>query len=145
MKTFYKNQKGITLIEIMVVIGILVVIISFGVIVDFSSFTSGTLQGEESKVVSLLERARSRAMANMYESVHGICYDQDENSYILFRDTCGGAFTESISANSNMTITFPDIIFEQLTGNIDSEETITITDGIKTEDIIINEQGTINW
>src|SRR3989344_3780506 len=82
--TPYYNQRGMTLIEILLVVGILGLILAFGMTVNFSAFTTGTLQGEESKIVSALERARSHAMANMFESKYGVCYDA--GNYIIFRN-----------------------------------------------------------
>ena len=133
------------MIEILVVVAILIVIISFGTLVDFSAFTSDTFQGEEAKIVSILERARSRAMANMFDSNHGVCYIAP--NYVIFQgSTCVAG--ESIPANDNIAshadTIFPTVVFNRLTGNTGGA-TIHITDGIKVEDITINNEGTINW
>ena len=135
-------MNGFTLIEILVVTAIIGLIIGFGMIVDWSVIGQNNFSAEQTKIVSILEKARSRAMANMFESPHGVCYVAP--NYILFRDTCGGGFTEPIPANANITVTFPTITFEQLTGNA-TGDTINITDGTKSADIIINDAGTINW
>ena len=141
-------KKGFTLIEIIVVIAILVVVISFGMIVDFSSFSSSTFQNEESKIIALLQKARSRSMSNMFNTTHGVCYIPPD--YVIFRgNTCVAG--ESIPANtniaSNSSTSFPAVIFSQLTGNTTSATDIIIhlTDGIKGADITINNEGTINW
>src|SRR3989338_2614791 len=150
MKSLYKNQSrgGFTLIEIIVVIGILIVIISFGIIVDFSSLTFGTFQTEESKIISVLERARSRSMANMFDTTHGVCYLAP--NYVIFRGTCivGASTNELILANTNIAensgTIFPTLVFDILTGNT-TEDIIIITDGVKTKEITINNEGAINW
>ena len=150
MKSLYKNQSrgGVTLIEIIVVIGILIVIISFGIIVDFSSLTFGTFQTEESKIISVLERARSRSMANMFDTTHGVCYLAP--NYVIFRGTCivGASTNELILANTNIAensgTIFPTLVFDRLTGNT-TEDIIIITDGVKTKEITINNEGAINW
>ena len=153
------RQSGLTLIEITVVIAILTIIIAFGMTVDFSSFTSDTFLAEESKIVSALERARSRAMANMCVGAgcsdgkrHGFCYDESEDSYVIFQgDTCTTTGSELIPANTNIAenagTSFPaEIVFEQLTGNASSAPlNIIISDGTKTDTIEINVEGTINW
>ena len=72
------------MIEILVVIAILLIIFSFGLSIDLGAFTRSTLQSERAKVVSVLERARSHAMANMYESPFGVCYNA--GSYVIFHD-----------------------------------------------------------
>src|SRR3989344_5983369 len=143
-------QKGFTLIEIVVAIAVLIAIVSFGMIADFSSFLSGTFQDEESKIIALLQKARSRSMANMFEARHGVCYIAPD--YVIFRNTCvSGALTnELIPANvnisSNPDTNFPAVVFDQLTGNATgATATIHITDGIKSADIIINNEGAIIW
>src|SRR5258706_15869468 len=144
MQIITTDQKGFTLIEIIVVVAILTVIISFGMTVDFSSFTSSNFQNEESKIIALLEKARSRSMSNMFERAHGVCYLAPD--YVIFRDgTCDKSATdETIPANtgiaSNPLTVFPAVVFEQLTGNTTSATDIVIhiTDGVKVADIKIN-------
>ncbi|MDE2399788.1 MAG: prepilin-type N-terminal cleavage/methylation domain-containing protein [Patescibacteria group bacterium] len=144
-----KYQKGFTLIEILVVIAILIVVISFGMLVDFSSFTSSTFQGEEAKIVSVLERARSHAMANMFNTTSGVCYDATTHSYVIFQGSvCTSTGSELIPANTNIaenpSTTFPTFVFSRLTGNT-TGGIIHITDGSKSADITLNNEGTINW
>lgn len=147
MKNLYKKNQGLTLIEIMVVVGILIIVISFGVIVDFSSFTSSAFQTEESKIISVLQRARSRSMANMFDITHGVCYIAP--NYVIFQgNTCaaGEIVPANINIASHSSTVFPTVVFEQLTGNRNTpNDTIHITDSVKSADIIINDEGTINW
>ncbi len=94
-----KYREGFTLIEIIIVVAILAVIIAFGMTVDFNSFLGDTFLTEQAKIVSILERARSHAMANMYESNYGVCYTAP--NYIVFKgSTCTAG--ESIPANTNI-------------------------------------------
>jgi prepilin-type N-terminal cleavage/methylation domain-containing protein len=142
------NKKGFTLIEIVIVLTIFCLITSFGLVIDLNTFKTNTFSNEESKVVSILAKARSRAMTNYYNSAHGVCYLAP--NYIIFRDgVCDGSGTdETILANVNIASSpatiFPTFIFSRLTGNT-TGATIHITDGIKNTDIIINDEGTINW
>ena len=140
-------EKGFTLIEIIVVISIIAIIISFGMTIDLGVFKRDLFKAEQSTIVSVLEKARSRSMANMFESAHGVCYDSGTDNYIIFRDTCGSAFTEFIPANANIEITFPTVTFDQLTGNSNSASDIIIhmKDGVKETDITINHEGKIDW
>lgn len=141
-------KKGFTLIEIIVALAILTFIIAFGATVDFSSFTSSTLQNEETKIISLLEKARSRSMSNINEKTHGVCYVAP--NYVIFEgDSCtsGEATPASQNIASNSGTVFPFVVFEQLNGKTNSASDIAIhlTDGVKIKDIIINNEGTINW
>lgn len=151
------RNKGFTLIEIIIVVAVLTIILSFGMTIDLNTFRGDTFLVEQSKIVSVLERARSHAMANMFNTDYGVCYFAPD--YVIFRDgTCDKSSTdESIPANVNIsensTTTFPPtIVFEQLTGNLkpqlippNSEINITISDGIKSANITINNEGAINW
>lgn len=139
---------GFTLIELMIVIAITGMILSFGMTLNVNTIQGDTFLSERATVVSILERARSRAMANLFDTNHGVCYIQP--NYIIFKgDSCTNTDSELIPANTNIISnslnTFPEkIIFERLTGRT-TEATIHITDGAKEADIIINNEGTINW
>ena len=154
MKTLYKKNRGLTLIELIVVVAIIGVIVGFGMIADLGAFRSDTFRAEESTIVAALEKARSRAMANMFDMVHGVCYIAPD--YVIFRGTCvpGASTNELIPANTVIATAsdfsnpakFPSIIFDRLAGTVASAPVdITVTDGVKTEHIIINDEGTINW
>ena len=136
------RNKGFTLIEILVVIGIFAIIAAFGMTTNLSAFTTATIQSEESKIVSALERARSRAMANMFNTAHGVCYIAP--NYVIFREkdahcVFGTSTNELIPANTNIatasSFPFTPVVFNQLSGNV--------TDAVIT--IKINNAGAINW
>ncbi len=138
-------NKGFTLIEILVVVAVITVIIAFGSVIDLNAFKTDTLSGEESRIISILQKARSRSMANMYNTTHGVCYIAPD--YVIFQgSTCASG--DSIPANTNIASnpgsTFPTFVFSRLTGNT-TAGTIHITDGINSKDITINNEGTINW
>lgn len=141
-----QNIKGFTLIEIIVTIAVLTAILSFGMTINLNAFTGDIFLAEQSKIVGILERARSHAMANMFESVYGVCYNSP--NYIIFRDRTAclpvSNLDEIIPADKSITITFPTIVFNQLTGNT-TGATINIANEIKSANIVINNEGTINW
>jgi prepilin-type N-terminal cleavage/methylation domain-containing protein len=149
---YAKTNQGLTLIEILVVLGILALILAMTTVVNTDLFKGDIFRSEESTIVSLLQKARSRAMANMYDNTHGVCYDAVSDNYVLFRTTCNPSASTSerfpanvnISENSGTTSPFPTFIFDKLTGNT-TGGTIHISDGVKATDIIINNEGTISW
>ncbi|MEK7564055.1 MAG: prepilin-type N-terminal cleavage/methylation domain-containing protein [Patescibacteria group bacterium] len=148
-----KYRKGLTLIEILVVVSILTIIISFGLVINFQSFTSSTFLNENAKIVSLLEKARSRAMANMFDTSHGVCYLAPD--YIIFRDgTCDGLGTdEKTPANTSLTLTFPSVVFDRISGKLKPQlspstnqiDVIVDNGNGSPKHIKINNEGTINW
>ncbi len=149
------ENRGFTLIEILVVIAIVGFVLSFGLGIDLSALSRNSFHTEEATIVSILERARSRAMANLNDSDHGVCYIEPD--YVIFIENeghCvdGVSSNELISANTNIAtasdfanpVKFPPVVFNRLAGTT-SGAAIHIEDGVKQDDIIINEQGAINW
>jgi len=153
------SQHGFTLFEILVVIAIVGLILAFGTVANVSLITGDTLRSEQSTIVSLLEKARSRAMANMRDSSqgHGVCFNN--GTYVIFHDrtTCTPTTgtDEVVPANSiiatasNFSTTFPTVMFSRLSGRatvMPSGATIILTDGTTTlRAIDINDEGAINW
>jgi len=150
----YKSGAGFTLIEILVVIGIFGMILAFGLVTNLGSFKRNTFQAEQSILVSILERARARSMNNIYGMAHGVCYIAP--NYVVFRGRTACLPTssndETVSANENISslsgfsdpAKFPTIVFEQLSGKA-MNASISMTDGIKSGDITINNEGRIDW
>ncbi len=154
-----KISGGFTLIEIIVVVAVVALVIGFGTTLDFSAIRINNLQAERSTIVSVLQKAHSRAMANMFESAHGVCYIAP--NYVIFRgNLCTATNSELIPAKQNIASVsdfvnpakFPSVVFGQLNGKIappltpyTKEIDIIINDGVKSVSIKINNEGTINW
>ncbi len=155
MNFLHKSEKGFTLVETIIVLAVIGAIVSFGSIVDLNTFKRDALRSEEATILSALEKARSRSMSNIMNTYHGVCYEG--SNYIIFRGrtSClpASLTDETIPANINIAVTFPTVVvFEQLSGKLTpelvppvSEIDISITDGIRSDTIKINNEGTINW
>jgi prepilin-type N-terminal cleavage/methylation domain-containing protein len=145
-------KRGFTLIEITIVLSIITIVISFGMILDSRVLGRGTFHAEQSKIISLLQKSRSRAMSNVYGQAHGFCYDHP--NYVIFygRATClpKDNTDDIVPANPNLTVSFSPpapVIFNRLSGSPtdDIAHNIRISDGVNSSDIIINYEGTIEW
>ncbi len=126
--------RGFTLVEILVVVAIFTGLAGLGLFMAFNSYGSAASRSERDTVVSLLAKARGRAMNNYYGAAWGVCYLGP--NYVIFRDA------PPCVAGS------PTVIFEQLTGKLvpQTPVTITITQPNHPDSIIfINNEGTINW
>jgi prepilin-type N-terminal cleavage/methylation domain-containing protein len=151
-------NKGFTLIEILVVIGIIVLLFAAGSFVNIRNINSELLRTERATLVSVLEKARGRAMNNIDAKEHGVHIDPAADEYVLFEVLVGSAYdpadpgNEEIGRNKNVDVDLSDIgtgdiIFHQLsgepydTGEIKLKDTITNTE-VK---IIIREGGLIDW
>lgn len=153
MQRARRKNSGLTLIEVLVVIGILTMIIGLGLLVSFDSYKGYLFRSERSVIVGVLERARSRAINNMYQKSWGVCYDSTGKQYIIFQVPKAGACAadsddHAIPASPNATISFTPsdrVVFTQLSGQVSAEETVTITEDSRTSTITINNEGTIIW
>ena len=133
----------------MVVIAILSTLVGLGLFMSIDSYRAYISRSEREVVVSVLERARSRAMANIRQTAWGVCYITPD--YVIFRgNTCtpGAATNEPIPGNPNATITGLDVaspvVFTQLSGAT-AGATVTVTEGARVSTIVINHEGTIIW
>lgn len=142
-------SKGFTLIEIVISMAILTIILGLGLFMSMDSYNAYLSRSERDTIVSLLQRARSHAMANSYQTSWGLCYIAPD--YIIFRGTActaGVATNEVTPGNPVALITgltsVSPILFSQLSGTT-TGGTITVTEGSKVSTISINHEGTIIW
>ena len=132
-----KFTTGFTLIEILVVVGIITLLFAAGAFIDSSNFGRELLASERSTLVSVLQKARSRAMNNVGAEEHNVTIDSD--NYILDGD-------EEIDRNENIEITGIDhVTFEQLSGETEDIGDIILSDSIRSKTITVHESGLIEW
>lgn len=140
-------QSGFTLIEVIISIGILSIIVVLGLFISMDFFRSYAFRYEQDLVVSALQKARSRAMANVNQSVHGFCWDT--NDYVIFEgsnSTCpasGDKIPRSKEISISSDIANNIIIFDQLKGSSGTTGSITVSGQGKTATITINSLGAI--
>lgn len=149
-------NRGFTMIEILVTLAIFALMAGIGLFMSFEAYRSATRRSERETIVSLLERARSRAMANIDQSAWSVCYDAGD--YIIAKGSACDDSTahDRVEANAGVagTSNFSifdspnEIVFSQLTGNVaaavSTEQVITVVQNGKSEEIKINYEGRIN-
>lgn len=152
-----KNNRGFTLIEILVTMGLVGMLFVAGSFMDISSIGRELVISENTTLVSALQKARSRAMNNIYASPHGVYFGTDEAEYIVFRGASydsDDVANEHIERNINVVVSakddngndFQEIYFEQLSGKPNIVGKITLDDGVQTPRVIdISENGLIAW
>ncbi|MEK7133548.1 MAG: prepilin-type N-terminal cleavage/methylation domain-containing protein [Patescibacteria group bacterium] len=154
------HHQGLTLIEIMVVIAILTILFAVGLLMSMDAFRGYSRRSERDTLVSVFQRARSSAIANVNQHQWGACLDTSvptSPDYVIFSGpSYGSAITKlAIPANSGVTITdtsstkrfncsLGGIVFNQLTGDT-SDNTITVNQGAITSTISTNVEGRIDW
>ena len=159
-----KAQKGITLIEILVVLGLLAIIGSFGLIMSMDTLRGNGFRNEQDTLVSALQRARNLAMNNMCfgsgcteGQPHGVHIEADPGShlvksYTVFQGTyvADDNLNETIAPADNTIFlnatSTAEVVFGQLSGNVSPEVDITINDKAgHTSTVHVNSEGQISW
>ena len=148
------NEKGITTLEILLVIGI-IVLIGAATVGSYSSFltrnASATITWD---VTDALRRARVQAMSGRFDTDWGVHFEAD--SYVLFQGSTysasepsnedfelpAGYSIDSISLNGGGS----NIIFNQVDGDTEEYGSVTVvsTEGGNSKVISVNAAGTIN-
>ncbi len=139
---------GFTLVETVIVLGILGLVLVIGFPVGLDAYRNYLLSSETRNLVSILRRASELAFSNKNESNYGVYLDSSR--FILFkgssfvsRDT---AFDEDYPREPSITVSgFTEIVFSQLTGKPNATATIQLSNSLTSQLIDINEEGVIFW
>lgn len=149
-----QDERGFTLIEILIVIVILATIVTI-VVSAFSRFDNNqSLQSATAKIVTALDEARSKTLASYDNSVYGVHLQSDKA--VLFK---GETFSPLSSDNEDFIFSSKisiseislsgggdEIIFKRLMGKTDQDGIITlslISDSSKFKTITIQSSGII--
>ena len=129
------NQSGLTIIEIMIAVSVIVVLATLSFQVFNVFIKRQALDKDTQKIVSMLKEARSATLASRANSVYGVHFVATRT--VMFRGT---VFIESdsnnreLSLNPRVQITATnlngggsDIIFDRLTGATDQYGSITLS------------------
>jgi prepilin-type N-terminal cleavage/methylation domain-containing protein len=144
---FPSDIRGLTLIEILVVLGILSVLATFGYLVTMDFYKGYAFNAERNIIVSILQKARSQSLANINESAHGVHFDPGQ--YVIFQ---GASYNSGAGFNQITPAAFgighsgvADIVFAQLSGDVNPGGSLILSDGKRSAVISVNNEGRINW
>lgn len=153
---------GFTLLEVLVVMGLIIMVAGFGLVVSFESYRGYNFRSERDTIVSVLQKARSQAINNMCFGAgctngkpHGV-YFGTIGKYIIFQGTSYAtrdtAVDETINAaNASASISgIQSVVFSTLSGDAvtvpASPATLTVIDtGAHTSTITVDASGRIWW
>ncbi|MBU0976408.1 MAG: type II secretion system protein [Patescibacteria group bacterium] len=154
LNNLFKSDKGITLVEIVIVIGLLAVLIGMAVPIYRTSYTKGDLDTSVSQVLSTIRLAQSKAMSGEGASKFGIHFDSSTTpyQYVLFKGDVYNSvdpYNQVSKISKQITITSlsfngggSDLVFEKYTGETNNSGTITLRNvSGETIDITINNIG----
>lgn len=133
-----RNSKGFTLIEILVVMGIITFAFIIGAFADLSNIKRNSINTEQANLIAILQRARGRAMNNIDNADHTV--HLDPLNYTIDSDP---PIPRDDSIALDFSDTGADIVFEQLSGNSATPGTIKL--GADEREITITEIGLVEW
>ncbi len=147
-----KNQKidsgGLTLVELLIVIGILVLLIITSMPMAINFYKTRTMDVSLNSIVQTLRKAQLKAMSLEGDSFFGVYLTSEKwvlfkgNSY-LTRDV---AYDEVFDLPKNLQLSgLSEIVFSKLRGTPSDTGNIILTIDNRTETININEVGRINY
>lgn len=152
------DNHGFTLIEILVVMGMIAVIASLGLFMSMGSFQGSSFRNERSNVISALYKARSQAINNVCVGAtctsgisHGVHFETGK--FTIFQGISwsdishDSGLDEIIEINPTIQITgLVDVIFAKLSGDVSAPGNLIMKDtGTNTSTISINSEGQITW
>lgn len=140
-------NKGFTVIEIILIIGILVIIFSMSFPIAFDFYKNYQFQAEQDQFISLLEIARNLSMANLNQSPHGVF--QDNDNFIIFEGNSFATRNQSqdqiFPRSKAISVSGPnEITFNAISGQAISSAYI-FNNGKTSSNVYVNKEGQINW
>jgi prepilin-type N-terminal cleavage/methylation domain-containing protein len=144
-----KKIPGFTLIEVLIGSAMVALIASLGLFLSFDFYKSYLFHYEEDLVTSILQKARSQALANIDQVRHGVHIDYAANpkTYTIFENTYAAGAAGNQVFENNRAVTpggLTEVVFDQLTGAAAvAGGNLTLSDGIHTAIISVNAEGRI--
>ncbi len=143
-------KRGFTLIEVLIVLGILAIVVAFSLVASTSDYEASAFRAERTALLTLLETARADALNNVDETSHGLYITG--SGYTLFEGasyaTRDASRDQSVPASYAATVTggTSEVVFAQLSAE-SSDTTITLTDPNRhlAYTITVNKEGGVSW
>ncbi len=115
-----KNNKGFTLVEILIVLGLIAILSTMVVMYSVTFYGNTLLQEDSEYVLNALRKARSYALTGKEDSDWGVKFIEAEDKYVVFK---GSRYTErdtdydlEFDIVSSYQIDFDEVVFEKTTG-----------------------------
>ena len=148
-------MEGFTLVEVLVVLGVLTFILGATVVFDMTGYRGDAFRAERTTLVTALQTARADALNNVQQSKHGVAINPDGFAgYVLF---AGDRYADADPVTRTMIpmsypVTFGstsprEVVFDQLSGDTGFNGQTEIIDQGRsaTTAIVINYEGKIGW
>ncbi len=156
IKKIKSKEKGFTLIETVIVLGVITIAAGTLMFVDLTSYNASQFQSATNNLISVLQTARASSLNNVDQSAHGVAIFPSDHptSYVIFE---GPSYASRIIAKDEIidsdysidfgNISLKEIVFDQLSGNVQQNGNINLVDRARKLNfkISINYEGGISW
>jgi prepilin-type N-terminal cleavage/methylation domain-containing protein len=148
-KSFYKKiSRGFSLLELLIVISIFSIFASMTTSTYYNMRSHTSLELDTSSLVEALRFAQSSSQSGKGDSKWGVKIFP--NQFVIFKgDTYAGrvlGFDDAYNLSGGVNVSgVSEVVFEKVTGGTTVVGTVTLTNASDSNNIIINEKGTINY
>jgi len=156
----YFSKKGVTLVELSVIIGILIVLVAFSTPVFIFFQKRSALSNSSEEMVSALRAAQNKTLASEGASQYGVYFDSltSPHQYILFKGSDFASRDSSFDKVYQLPKTLEiyqinlggvnEVVFERLTGITNQSGDVSLrlkSDITKTRTIYIEGSGQVSF
>ena len=142
---------GFTLIEFVIVLGVLVLIIALGLPVGFESYRNYLLNYEARNLVSVLRRAETLSITQAHSTSYGVALITDKfvifqgPSYALRNHSFDESYDKSSAINVTTTPPISEMSFAPISGLPNATATFVLSNEVNALSVELNAQGVVSW
>jgi len=150
LRAIFKDKKGITLIEILLVVAITLILAAASVPIIGNLQTSSQLAQESTQIIQTIRIAKERAASRLNNANHGVFFQP--NSYTLYQGISHASrdsnYDRTLTLGNALSITTSlagdEVNFSKGLGEPDNTGTIILTHSVQgTKTITINSFGKV--
>lgn len=150
------RSHGFTLIEILVVLGLIAVLLSLGLTMNMNTFKDYLFRNDKNSVIVALQKARSQAINNLCVGPdcgsglpHGVHFEK--GFFTIFQ---GQIYSDDDPANERSDFDYGEfyvsgltnVVFSELTADVTQPGELLLNDNSgRVSKITVNSQGGISW
>lgn len=144
--SWVKRQRGLTLLELLMVLAIVVIIAGFSVPIGLSFLRNEGLISSANDLVMVMRIAQQYSIEGVEDTTYGVY--MSGTSYTLFKGTSYAArdtsFDESFDVSGLYFSTTTEVVFQRVTGEPNAPVTVELTDGNRVREVDVNAIGRVN-